>query len=312
MSRASSVGVLCIGLLATTGCPERALEIPDDGGGRRDLAVRDLSSTDLPVTDLSVLPDLATDDRPPPNPCPAGTEFIFTIDEDTTLSRFNPVSSLFFDVGQMACPTVLGGSPNSMAIDRMGNGWVNYSSGELFRLVTSSLSCTSTPYAPGQGGLISFGMSFSQDLPGSTAETLWITDSQAGVGGQSLASVNLSTFTLSSQIPLFGGTQPELTGDDDANVWGFFPSTTPPRMARIDKKFGTLDRTILLPMLSGNPRAWGVAAWKGDFFVFLQRESDPSTRIYRVDGTTGVLTTVVSNTNRRIVGVGVATCAGNN
>lgn len=302
--RGSFVALLAaaIALSGLAACPERALAPPEftDGGLR----------------DLSAIPDLASYDgfdmaTLRPNPCPAGTEFIYTIDEDTTLSRFNPMTSQFFDVGKINCPTLLGSNPNSMAINRDGEGWVNFDSGELFKLTTATGTCTSTSYAPGQGGLTAFGMSFAQNSPGSLDETLFVADTAQGAS-TSLGTINLTNFKLATQIPIIGGIQPELTGDDDANLWGFFPSDSPPRIARIDKKLGTLDRVHPLPFLNGNPQAWGVAAYRGDFYVFLQRDVDASTNIYRVDGTTGTLSTVVASTGRRIVGVGVATCAGDN
>jgi hypothetical protein len=64
-----------------------------------------------------------------------------------------------------------------------------------------------------------------------------------------------------------------------------------------------------LPQLLGNPSAWAFAFWGGDFWVFLQRDTDPSTSVYHVNGTTGSMTTALSNTSRTIVGAGVSTCA---
>ena len=111
-SRRGSFVALLVLLAVVAGlaaCPERALAPPEftDGGLR----------------DLSAFPDLARFDgfdmaMVRPNPCPAGTEFIYTLDEDTTLSRFNPMSNQFFDVGKISCPTQLGSNPNSMAINR--------------------------------------------------------------------------------------------------------------------------------------------------------------------------------------------------
>lgn len=283
------------------GCTERALEIPDDGG-LRDLAVPDLFDLafDLPV-------DLA---QQKPNPCPAGTEFIYTIDEGATLSRYSPPMNAFFDVGKLSCPGSGGDTPNSMAIDRDGNGWVNYSSGRLYRVLTTTAACTATSYVPGQGGLTAFGMSFAEDTPGSTSQTLFVADTAQTTATTRLGRIDLSTFKLTHLVGIAGGIQPELTGDDAANLWGFFPSDSPPRIARIDKDAGTLDRVTFLPSLSGNPSAWGVAAFRGDFYVFLQRQNDASTSVYKVDGATGVVTAVLADTGLRIVGVGVATCAG--
>ena len=292
MTRFSALAV--VWLLA--GCPERALEVPEDiglpGDARFDL------STDLP-SDFSQLR---------PNTCPAGTEFIFTVDENRNLSRFNPVTQQFFDVGFVDCPAPTSATPNSMAIAHDGTGWVNYSNGALFRVQTKTASCSGTQFTIGQQGFLSFGMSFAQNTPGSVDETLFISPTQSTNGF--LSTINLATFKLQNTIPLAIDADGELTGDGVGNLWGFFPSINPPRVARIDKKTGALDRVVQLPQLSGQARAWGFAAWRSDFYIFLERQNDPSTGIYLLDGSTGALTTVIDATGRRIVGVGVATCAG--
>jgi hypothetical protein len=289
---------ICAAWSAQVGCTARALAPPEDGGSDlgRDLGP-DLSKFDLAGDDLAI------------NLCPAGTNFIYTIDANTTLSRFSPATGQFFDVGAIVCPTVLQGSPNSMAVDREGNAWVNYNTGELFRLLTQSLTCTSTPFPPEQVGE-PWGMSFAENTPGSTDETLFI--AETGSGSATLAQLNVMTFALTNEVAIQGnGTQPELTGDDQANLFGFFPAATPPFISRIDKQSGALDRTLSLPSLLGSPQAWGMAAYQGSFYVFLLRQSEASTNVYRIDAMSGTISKVVSDTGREIVGVGVATCAGN-
>jgi hypothetical protein len=306
--RVSIVGMrlsCAIFVLALGGCTARALAPPDPNAHHdlgHDLA-HDLGE-DLSRADLSRLPDLAR----PFNPCPAGANFIYTIDEDTTLSRFNAESGQFFDVGAIACPSVSGGMPNSMAVDRDGNAWLNYSSGELFRLFTDTLACTATPFDPSQDNFQTWGMSFAENTPGSTVETLFVAQQSTPT---ILSQLDLNSFALTNNVQVQAGAQPELTGDDDANLFGFFPSATPPFIARIGKTDGTLDRVLPLPSLGGAPQAWGVAAYQANFYVFLERQSDTSTSVYRVNGGSGAVDTLVSNTGRRIVGVGVATCAGN-
>lgn len=294
-----SCALLALGL---GGCTARALA-PPDPNAHHDLG-HDLAREDLARADLSKLPDLAR----PFNPCPAGANFIFTIDEDTTLSRFNAENAQFFDVGLINCPTLSGGTPNSMAVDRQGDAWLNYSSGELFRLLTDTLVCQPTPFDPAQDSFQTWGMSFAENSPGSTTETLFVAQQSTPT---ILSQFDLNTFTLTTNVQVQAGAQPELTGDDDANLFGFFPSATPPFIARIGKTDGALDRVLPLPSLGGAPQAWGVAAYQGNFYVFLQRQSDSSTSVYRVNGGSGQVDTLASNTGRRVVGVGVATCAGN-
>jgi hypothetical protein len=247
------------------------------------------------------------------DPCPAGARFIFAFEEDGTLTRFNPDTLQFFDVGGIACPTRLGGRPNSMAVDRGGNAWVNFDSGELFRLITATATCTGTTYAPGQGGLVNFGMSFAEDSPGGSGETLFVSDRPQGTAQSTqLGTIDVQTFMLKTEISLPTFATPELTGDGQANLWGFFPDASAPMVARIDKLSGVLDRQVALPGLAGQPRAWAFAAWGGDFFIFLQRDFEPSTTVYRLSGppdTNGALDPVVPSSGRHILGVGVATCA---
>jgi hypothetical protein len=290
----------------SAGCAERALDHCVEG----DMPLHDLAApTDLAGFDFAPL-DLA---RPL---CPAGARFIFTMDESRMLSRINPSSLQFFDVGIINCPskaTGMNAQPNSMAVARDGTAWVNYFSGELFRLDTTTAACTATPYTPGQGGLNNFGMSFAQNSPGSVDETLYIADTPMTATQPKLASVDLTTFTLSSEIDLVTNTTPpELTGDDMADLWGFFPDLTggdTPFIARIDKTTGALDRMLPLPSLTGVALDWAFAAWGSDFYVFLRRNGDPSTRVYRVSSIDGSIVTAIANTGRKIDGVGVATCA---
>jgi len=291
--------LVCLAVvLAPFGCTARALDLPQDLGP--DLSVFDLFPGDFAMQRHAT--------------CPAGTNFIFTIDEDTTLSRFNPTTAQFFDAGPIVCPAQPSAEIDSMGVDREGNGWVLYTSGELFRLLTDSLSCTSTTF----GGLpnpVFAGMSFAEDTPGSASETLYVTPSANN--DTELVKIDLTTFTLSNVAALAGPPPgPELTGDDQGNLWAFFPSEgTSPFIARVNKSTGAFDRTIELPALQGSPGGYGMAGYQGDFYLFFELENGlsptgPSTNVYRVDGQTGQLSTLLTNTGRNIVGVGAATCAG--
>jgi hypothetical protein len=273
----------------------------EDGGA--DAAVRRVPP---PVGDLAGLDMVA----PPPAPCPAPSKWIFTVDENGTLSRFLPDTLAFQDLGPIHCPTMLDGQPNSMAIARDGNGWVVYSTGELFRLDTTTLQCTATSYVPGQLGFTNYSMSFAEDTPGGVLETLFVADiPQAGTVAE-LGRVNLSSFALQFAANIGGTDKPELTGDDHANLWGFFPSgTDTPKVARIDKKSGALDLVFPLPSLSGSATDWAFAAWGDAFYIFLRKDFEASTSIYRLT-MDGNLVTVVPDTGRKIPGVGVAVCAG--
>jgi hypothetical protein len=290
-----------------SGCSERALDHcvaeVEDFASVRDLAVSDFSTTTPPdrLFDLSHQPE---------DPCPAGARFIFTIETNGLLSRWNPNTKQFFPTKPILCPGSMGG-PNSMAIDHNGNGWVNFNSGQLFFLDTTTITCSPTPLDPtGNPDFQSWGMSFAQDVAGNfKQETLFIADQRNGLA--SLGTVDLQKFVATTQAVLGINGHPELTGDNKAQLWGFFPDTMTPQVGRIDKMTGQVDMIFPLPQLAGSPNDWAFAAWDGDFYIFLLRNGDPSTNIYRLHSADGSLETVIQNSGHTILGVGVATCAGN-
>src|SRR5687768_14194250 len=74
--------------------------------------------------------------------CSEEAKAVYVVDQNNTLSRFDPPTKNFTDLGRLACPASFGASPFSMGIDRTAVAWVLYSSGELFRVDTTSLNCT--------------------------------------------------------------------------------------------------------------------------------------------------------------------------
>ena len=102
---------------------------------------------------------------------------------------------------------------------------------------------------------------------------------------------------------------PELTGTGDAKLWAFSPNLMPPKVARLSKTTGAIESAFEAPGLAGTPRAWAFAFWGGDFFIFLERATDGSTKVWKMNGLTGALSTVIPDTGRSIVGAGVSTCA---
>jgi hypothetical protein len=110
-------------------------------------------------------------------------------------------------------------------------------------------------------------------------------------------------------------TSPELTGTGNAELWGWFPDTTAPRIEQINKSTGAGMKTYPLPSLAGTAAAWAFAFWGGDFWVFLALDSGGTpqpTIVYQVDGTTGAIegmTNTSATKARSIVGAGVSTCA---
>ena len=241
--------------------------------------------------------------------CADGTELVYTIDQfNYRFSRFDPSTKVFTDLGSLSCPSSGGGTPFSMSIDRSGVAWVLYTTGELFQVPISNLAaCTKTTWAS-QSGLKVFGMGFSTDAAGGSAETLWI----GGGMTQMQASYTLAKLNTASMMATPVGMQtqlPEMTGTGNAELWGFMPSATEARIVKFDKASGAALTTYNEPTLAGTMTAYAFAHWGGDFWVFLRKGSETATTVYQVNGMTGGITGMMLATGRTIVGAGVSTCA---
>jgi hypothetical protein len=240
--------------------------------------------------------------------CPRGTEMIYTIDQlNRRLSQFDPMTKTFIDIGAINCPSN-GGTPFSMSVDRQGHAWVLYTTGEMFWVsVTGSLACTKVQWTS-PPGLKVFGMGFSTDHPGGSAESLFI-----GGGDMQLQSM----YTLAHVDPITMqanniGNQPalpEMTGNSKAELWGFMPEASNARIVQFDKTYGSIIKEFSQPMLSGTMSGYAFAHWGGDYWVFLQKPGDTSTKVYQIDGVGGGIKTITPTTSRTIVGAGVSTCA---
>ena len=243
--------------------------------------------------------------------CSDAAKLVYVVDENNTLSQFDPMTKTFHDLGTLNCPAS-GATPFSMGVDRNAVAWVLYSDGELFHVDTTSLACTATGWQA-QGDLTQFGMGFSTDTAGGNTDTLFVAGG-ASVGGSTdstLAKLDTGAFTAQTVGSVTGW--PELTGNGNAELWGWFPSdefaTTTPRVEQIDKSSGSPVKTYMLPALLGAPTAWAFAFWGGDYWIFLAKDSETSTTVYQIDGATGAIKGMTQTGTRLIVGAGVSTCA---
>ncbi len=248
--------------------------------------------------------------------CSAAAKLVYVIDSNRTLSSFDPAkvgtgSSPFSELGRVTCAAQTGAEPFSMSVDRDAVAWVIYDSGELFTvpLTQLPLACTKTTFAR-QNNVAKFGMGFVSNAPGSRDETLFIS------GSDTSSSLTTTKFGTLGTTPPYAVTvlgtlsgAPELTGTGDAKLWAFFPNLSTPQVARLDKASGAKLQTFSAATLSGDPLAWAFAFWGGDFWIFLERTSDASTNVWKMNGQTGAVTRAVPSTGRRIVGAGVSTCA---
>ena len=245
--------------------------------------------------------------------CSDAAKLVYTVDANNTLAKFDPATKTFMNIGTLSCPGetggLFGGSPFSMGIDRDAVAWVLFSDGKLFRVDTTNAACTSTNWTTQQNEML-FGMGFSANTAGSTDDTLFIS---GGPGDPATATTTtlakLSTATMTASVVGTVTGVPELTGNGNAELWGWFPDANAPRVEQINKTNGAPVKTYNLPSLKGTPMAWAFAFWGGDYWIFLERSTETMTTVYQVKGDTGVITTMTGAPGREIVGAGVSTCA---
>jgi hypothetical protein len=181
---------------------------------------------------------------------------------------------------------------------------VEYSTGNLYRVDTSTLECTATTFQV-DPNLTSFGMGFVFD-PLTGVDTLYVAGNSGAIATAStLATLSFPDLTLHPIASLDFGS-PELTGTGDGQLWGFAPATGAASglmtLAQLDPATGALLTTWTYPGIS-NGASWAVKFWGGSFWLFLD------SAVYQVDRATGLITNPLPDTGRNIVGAGVSTCA---
>ena len=253
--------------------------------------------------DAGVAPDRAPVDEggafspvtaPPPDDveCAETTKQIYVLATDKALYRFYPETMQFVRVGQVACPT--GAGTFSMAIDRHGTAWVEYTDGRVFAVDTSNAKCTPTAFRPGQTGFETFGMGYSLNGDSANGETLY-------VSGAGLASLDTKTFDLTFLGSLTYG-RTELTGRDK-QLFAF--SVGSGVIAGLNKTTGVTE--VVYRTSAVNDRAaFAFAQWGGDFWVFTGNDHSIVTQYSPADDKSAI---VVQNTGMLIVGAGSSTCA---
>ena len=248
--------------------------------------------------------------------CSVAAQFVYVVDTANTLSKFDPSTKTFTPVGNLSvCNPALGDQPFSMGVDRDANAYVLYASGLIYQVTgvaSGTLACTQTSWTS-TAQLTQFGMGFSTTEIGGTTDQLFIAGGQ-GVNTASnatLATLDVSSFQASPVGTITGW--PELTGTSNAELWGFFPDATRPRIDKLNKATGTADVTYSLKAIKGQPLAWAFAAYGGDLWVFLEKDVETSTTVYQIggpdDAAPGTIKSMTEAGGREIVGAGVSTCA---
>ncbi len=261
--------------------------------------------------------------------CPPETQFIYLIDTQRRLIRFDPAKEAFtFEVlGSINCPagpplpnwgSSTEARPNSMSVDRRGMAWVAWTSGELAHIpIADPDQCTISDWVPQTGGFERFGMGFVTDEPSGDTETLHLVGglvdalaihapSRAGrIDPQTLEFTELGTLPQTEN-------NLELTGTGLAEWWGYVPGLLENQVVQLDKDSGQFLQQFPLPPLEGDIAAWAFAHWGGRYYLFVSIRTGLDTvtpQVLRFDPKTGGLETVVAEHPYRVVGAGVSTCA---
>ncbi len=284
-SRRRGSAVLIILAFGLCACTHRAV-VPENEGG------------------VTGGPDLNTRDWY--NPTAAG--YIYLVDASGVLLRFSPKSLKVDKIGQISCLVSLSAA-HSMSVDRYGVAWVNFRPGVLTRVNTKTAKCQPTGYLPSPGFDL-YGMGFAPPGPGSAEERLYITSSMYSKNPTGKLAY-LDTTTL--KVHVIGSfpkaeTTPELTGTRNGKLYGYLPGKSKSLVVRLDQGTAKALKTWTLPGLGHQVAAWAFAHWGGMFYLFIS-DSSGSSRVIRLNPSTGKSVTVIASFNYFIVGAGVSSKA---
>ena len=229
----------------------------------------------------------------PPECADEAAQQIYVVATDKGFYRFSPEKLTFERVGTLGCPTTAG--TFSMAIDRRGIAWVEYTDGRIYAVDTHDATCKPTAFKPGQTGFDLFGMGFAlnSDDP-KNGEKLY-------VAGNALAALDTKSFELDFLGSLTTG-RSELTAIG-SQLYAF--SVDSGVVARLNKTTGASEATYRTSALDDRG-AFAFAHWGGQFWLFTGRDSS---KVTTYSPSTDESTVVVPSTGMLIVGAGSSTCA---
>jgi len=243
--------------------------------------------------------------------CSDAAKLVYVVSTDSVLHSFNPATLQFKTIGTINCPGNFA-DPNSMAVSRDAVAYVNMSDGTLWQVSTVDASCKATGYQLNQFNRRIRGMGFSSDTAQGTTETLYTCtadDSQFTGGG--LASISVPGFKLKligDYTNNLDGNECELTGTGNAELYGFFATVSPPKLAQITKTSGATPSPITLTGVN-TTLSYAFSFWGGDFWFYTQGSGVGSTVTHYKYATDKSYSTAVKDTGFVIVGAGVSTCA---
>ncbi len=278
----------------------------DDTTGPADTSIGESSSDDSTTAPIEncPCPDLEV-------PLDDG---IFVLSITAELWKFFPADNSFVKLGNLTCN--LPPATFSMAVDRLGYAWVQYSGGELRTVaVTNVADCTDPGYVVGQMGITNFGMAFVSNSQSDACDRIYGNRGNGQPEGNAISDF-FSIDPVNLDIEQIGksdyGTA-EVTGTGDGRAF-LFAGANPAKLVEVNKATG--QKLSVFP-LNGVElgSAWAFAFFGGDFYFFTNSQGGPNSEVthldYDDDDMNGMqeLTVVVPDAPISIVGAGVSTCA---
>ncbi len=281
--------------------------LPD--GGFRDGPI----GFDSPFEPDAPLPMIDAMPRPDANrlDCPdADSTLVYVVTDNNALYSFFPTDGTFKFISNLACPAGTD-NPFSMAVDRKGVAYVEFTDARIYRVSTATGACIGTAYQPNQQGFGQFGMGFATNDIG-PVETLFVagTRDQNMAVSPGLARIDVNTFSLTKVgdfVPDIA--RAELTGTGDGRLFAFYtkgPNNGPPSyIGEINTNNAHIVAETAFPTVDqGN--GWAFAFWGGDFYMFTAPNAGSDVTRWRPSDNS---VSVVASLPARIVGAGVSTCA---
>lgn len=286
-------------------------------------------------------PDAANDASMAGGVCAPGSQLVYVLSNNAIYS-FDPPTQTFAMVSSLNCLTG-GMTPNSMAVDRLGNAWINFVTvdvidaetgaqavvgGAIFKMDLATGACVAT-HIELPPGWYQLGMGYSTASATDETDTLYVTGNtddaescsdDGGSASNGLGILDTTAGTLTPVGPFTGslaGKNAELTGTGDGRLFGFFDLDVV-KIAQIDKNTGATTNPLSMTGVEC-PYAFAFSFWGGDFYLYTasifvpdggiqSRYLNSSVTHYTTpDG--GIDTSYVPDTGFTIVGAGVSTCA---
>ncbi|WAS99257.1 hypothetical protein [Nannocystis punicea] len=239
---------------------------------------------------------------------------VFVLSLTAELWKFFPMDNSFQKLGPLSCDL----PPNtfSMAVDRLGYAWVQYSGGQLRTIdVTNVANCTDPGYVVGQQGITNFGMAFVSNSQSDACDRIYGNRANFVPEGNAVSDF-FAIDPVSLNVQQIGksdyGTA-EVTGTGDGRAF-LFAGANPAKLVEIDKATGQKLAVTPLPGVELGS-AWAFAFFGGDFYFFTNSQNGPGSEVTHIDYDDSDMngqqdiTVVVADAPISIVGAGVSTCA---